>query len=64
MPDAAARVDMWRGGIGGWPSDVLDRVRDALDDDLDTPRAFAAIDDAASRGHDVTVAAELLGIAL
>ena len=39
-------------------------VRVALDDDLDTPGAFAAIDDAASSGHDVTAAAALLGIEL
>jgi L-cysteine:1D-myo-inositol 2-amino-2-deoxy-alpha-D-glucopyranoside ligase len=64
MPNAVARLDAWRAGLGGYPSDVLDLVRAALDDDLDTPRAFAAIDDAASRGHDVTVAAELLGILL
>src|SRR5215217_9784350 len=64
MPNAVARLDMWRAGVGGYPSDVLDQVRDALDDDLDTPRAFAAMDDEAGRGHDVTVAAELLGILL
>jgi len=64
MPTAVARLDAWRDGTGGYPSDVLDQVRDALDDDLDTPRAFAAIDDAAGRGHDGTVAAELLGIVL
>ena len=64
MPNAVARLEAWRGGNGGYPSDVLDQVRDALDDDLDTPRAFAAIDDAAGRGHDVTLAAELLGIVL
>ncbi len=64
MPNAVARLEAWRGGTGGYPSDALDQVRDALDDDLDTPRAFAAIDDAAGRGHDVTVAAELLGIVL
>jgi L-cysteine:1D-myo-inositol 2-amino-2-deoxy-alpha-D-glucopyranoside ligase len=64
MPNAVARLEMWRAGVGGYPSDVLDQVRDALDDDLDTPRAFAAMDDEAGRGHDVTVAAELLGILL
>ena len=37
-------------------------VRDALDDDLDTPTAFAAIDAAAARGDDVRAAAELLGV--
>jgi L-cysteine:1D-myo-inositol 2-amino-2-deoxy-alpha-D-glucopyranoside ligase len=39
-------------------------VRTALDDDLDTPRAVAAIDDAASSGRGVSQAAALLGIQL
>ena len=43
---------------------VLDEVRAALDDDLDTPRALAAIDDAAARGEDVRDAAALLGVDL
>jgi L-cysteine:1D-myo-inositol 2-amino-2-deoxy-alpha-D-glucopyranoside ligase len=64
MPDSAARLETWREASGGYPSDVLDQVRDALDDDLDTPRALSAIDDAAARGHDVGLAAELLGIVL
>jgi L-cysteine:1D-myo-inositol 2-amino-2-deoxy-alpha-D-glucopyranoside ligase len=64
MPAAAARLEMWREACGGYPSDVLERVRVALDGDLDTPVAFAAIDDAAASGHDVREAAELLGIAL
>jgi L-cysteine:1D-myo-inositol 2-amino-2-deoxy-alpha-D-glucopyranoside ligase len=64
MPESAARLAAWRESAGGYPSDVLEQVRDALDDDLDTPRAFAAIDDAAARGHDVTEAADLLGIVL
>jgi L-cysteine:1D-myo-inositol 2-amino-2-deoxy-alpha-D-glucopyranoside ligase len=64
MPASAARLERWREASGGYPSDVLERVRDALDDDLDTPTAFVAIDDAAATGHDVGEAAELLGIAL
>jgi L-cysteine:1D-myo-inositol 2-amino-2-deoxy-alpha-D-glucopyranoside ligase len=64
MPTAAARLEAWRESSGGYPSDVLEQVRDALDEDLDTPGAFAAIDDAAARGHDVTAAADLLGIPL
>jgi L-cysteine:1D-myo-inositol 2-amino-2-deoxy-alpha-D-glucopyranoside ligase len=43
---------------------VLDEVRDALDDDLDTPRALAAIDVAAAAGQDVSGAASLLGVEL
>ena len=65
MPATQRRV--WRCGAtsaGGYPCDALELVRDALDDDLDTPRAFAAIDDAAASGHDVTDACALLGIVL
>ena len=59
---AAARVDAWRAtgpGEGG-----LDDVREAVDRDLDTPAAIAAIDDAASSGKGVDRAAKLLGISL
>jgi L-cysteine:1D-myo-inositol 2-amino-2-deoxy-alpha-D-glucopyranoside ligase len=41
---------------------VLDDVRDALDDDLDTPAAVRMIDDAAQRGFDVGAAASLMGV--
>lgn len=43
-------------------SSVLDDVRDALDDDLDTPAAVRLIDDAAHRGFNVADAALLLGV--
>ncbi len=47
------------------PGDAaLAEVRDALDDDLDTPRALAAIDGVAAAGHAVSTAAELLGVEL
>jgi L-cysteine:1D-myo-inositol 2-amino-2-deoxy-alpha-D-glucopyranoside ligase len=65
MPRSAKRLDAWRGardGTGG--DDVLTEVRLALDDDLDTPRAVAAIDDAVDRGGDVRPAAALLGVVL
>jgi L-cysteine:1D-myo-inositol 2-amino-2-deoxy-alpha-D-glucopyranoside ligase len=39
-------------------------VRDALDDDLDTPRALRAIDAAAHAGASVSSAASLLGVTL
>ena len=39
-------------------------MREALDDDLDTPRAIALIDKAVATGFDVTDAARLLGIEL
>jgi L-cysteine:1D-myo-inositol 2-amino-2-deoxy-alpha-D-glucopyranoside ligase len=37
-------------------------VRSALDDDLDTPGAVAALDEAAAAGHGVAEAAALLGV--
>jgi len=39
-------------------------VREALDDDLDTPRAVKLIDAAAKNGVDVSTAANLLGVTL
>ncbi len=60
MADAAARYERWveaGDGDGG-----LDQVRQALDDDLDTPRAVAAIDEAVASGHGVSRAAALLGV--
>ncbi|MCU1375535.1 MAG: mshC [Actinomycetia bacterium] len=62
MPAAAARVDAWR--TTGPGDGALDDVRHAIDDDLDTRRAIAAIDDAASSGKGVSDAAALLGIQL
>jgi L-cysteine:1D-myo-inositol 2-amino-2-deoxy-alpha-D-glucopyranoside ligase len=44
--------------------DGLWRVRAALDDDLDTPTALAALDDEASLGRSVVQGAALLGITL
>ncbi len=41
-----------------------DDVRAALDDDLDTPTALAAIDEAAASGRAVAPAAALLGVRL
>jgi len=62
MPRAAERLERWRAagvGEGG-----LDAVRAALDDDLDTPAAVAAIDAAVARGEGVSAAAALVGVAL
>jgi L-cysteine:1D-myo-inositol 2-amino-2-deoxy-alpha-D-glucopyranoside ligase len=59
---AAGRLDAWRAagpGDGG-----LGEARDALDADLDTPRALAALDDAASSGLGVGAGAALLGVDL
>ncbi|CAN5748238.1 cysteine--1-D-myo-inosityl 2-amino-2-deoxy-alpha-D-glucopyranoside ligase [soil metagenome] len=64
LPQAQTRLEAWRAAAGGRPSPVVDEVREHLDDDLDTPAAFAAIDEVAARGHDVAEAAALLGIEL
>ena len=62
MPRNAARL----AGVARTPrmgeSGVIDDVRAALDDDLDTPAALAAIDAAAAAGHGVHDAAALLGV--
>ena len=62
LESAARRLDAWRANGPG--DGALDDVRAALDDDLDTPRAIAAIDDAASSGLGVSQAAGLLGVLL
>jgi L-cysteine:1D-myo-inositol 2-amino-2-deoxy-alpha-D-glucopyranoside ligase len=64
MPRSAARLVRWRAARGGSPGDALDRVRDRLDDDLDTPGAFAVLDAAAAAGDDVSAAAGLLGVTM
>ena len=56
MPRAAARLDRWLGAApaaAGPDGKGLAEVRDALDDDLDTPAALAAVDDAVARGEGV-----------
>jgi len=62
MPRAAARLVAWKGAAGGRRGDAIERVRAALDDDLDTPSALGAMDAAASSGEDVSAAAALLGV--
>jgi L-cysteine:1D-myo-inositol 2-amino-2-deoxy-alpha-D-glucopyranoside ligase len=66
MPDAAERLDRWLVAAGSAASErsdeVLDRVRGALDDDLDTPGAVAAIDAAVAAGVDPTATPALLGV--
>ncbi|CAN5465261.1 cysteine--1-D-myo-inosityl 2-amino-2-deoxy-alpha-D-glucopyranoside ligase [soil metagenome] len=62
MPTAAARLDAWNAagaGTGG-----LLEARTALDQDLDTTGAVAAIDAAAAAGLGVSAAAALLGVFL
>ena len=57
---AERRLRSWRAaGEGGA---ALDEVRRALDDDLATPAALAAVDAAAARGEGVSAAAALLGV--
>jgi L-cysteine:1D-myo-inositol 2-amino-2-deoxy-alpha-D-glucopyranoside ligase len=67
MPAAGRRLDAWRAagaasGAAGGP--LLDEVRAGLDEDLDTPRAIEAIDEAAREGLPVGAAAALLGVDL
>jgi L-cysteine:1D-myo-inositol 2-amino-2-deoxy-alpha-D-glucopyranoside ligase len=60
MEDAAERLARWESaGTGGGG---LDAVRAALDDDLDTPAAVAALDAAAATGAGVSAGAALLGV--
>ncbi len=61
MPQAAARLEAWR--AAGEGDDALEEVRAALDDDLDTPEALAAVDRAVAAGGAVSRAAALLGVA-
>jgi L-cysteine:1D-myo-inositol 2-amino-2-deoxy-alpha-D-glucopyranoside ligase len=64
MPAAAARLDRWRAVADRRDAGdaTLDEVRVALDDDLDTPTAVAAVDAAAAQGGDIRAAAALLGV--
>ena len=65
MPRNTERLRAWKHASGG-PADgaVIDDVRAALDDDLDTITALGSIDRAAARGADVSEAAALLGVDL
>ena len=58
------RLALWRSARGGSGDGALELVRAALDDDLDTPQALRAIDEAAARGASVSQAALLLGVSL
>jgi len=65
MPRNDRRLEQWVDAAGrpGDPTLLAD-VRDALDDDLDTPRAVALIDAAAAAGRGIDEAANLLGVPL
>ena len=60
LPTCRDRLAGWR--AAGEGTGALEEVRAALDDDLDTPGALAAIDAAAARGEGVSEAALLLGV--
>ena len=60
MPTNDERLRSWVAAGNG--SGALDEVRAALDEDLNTPEAIAAIDRAAARGVGVSEAAALLGV--
>ncbi len=64
MARSAERVERWRTAVGGPSGDCLETVRERLADDLDTPGALSALDEAAGRGEDVSRACELLGLRL
>ena len=58
------RLANWSTGTKSDGGELLGLVREALDDDLDTPRAVTLIDAAAKNGVDVSTAANLLGVTL
>jgi L-cysteine:1D-myo-inositol 2-amino-2-deoxy-alpha-D-glucopyranoside ligase len=62
LDNAGERLKLWRGSGEG--EGALEAVRARLDDDLDTAGALAAIDEAASSGVGVSLAASLLGVAV
>ena len=62
MPEATDRLASWRAAGPGEAG--MEEVRAALDDDMDTGSAVAAIDSAAATGGGVSAAAKLLGITL
>jgi L-cysteine:1D-myo-inositol 2-amino-2-deoxy-alpha-D-glucopyranoside ligase len=70
LSEAAERLERWDAAGNGGDDDsgegdgALDAVRLALDDDLDTPAAIRAIDEAATAGSPVAASAALLGIRL
>ncbi len=62
---AQSRLATWRSTLRtGRAGNVIEDVRAALDEDLDTPAALLAMDDAAHAGVNVTPGAGLLGITL
>jgi L-cysteine:1D-myo-inositol 2-amino-2-deoxy-alpha-D-glucopyranoside ligase len=64
MPHADDRLARWLRATGSATTRTVEEVRRALDDDLSTPDAIAAIDDAVARGEGVREAAALVGVEL
>jgi L-cysteine:1D-myo-inositol 2-amino-2-deoxy-alpha-D-glucopyranoside ligase len=74
IDEAEARLERWRSHLGrrsgvavAGATPVLDEVRRRLDDDLDTPRALAAVDEGLEDGcarDDLERSATLLGVPL
>ncbi len=62
LVEAEARLDRWR--TAGRGEGALEEVRARLDDDLDTPGALVAIDEAAAAHRGISAAAALLGVEL
>ena len=62
LVEAEARLDRWRSAGRG--EGALEEVRARLDDDLDTPGALVAIDEAAAAHRGISAAAALLGVEL
>jgi len=60
MPTAAQRLEAWHQAGPG--DGALTEVRDALDNDLDSPAALRHIDEAVAKGLGVSEAAQLLGV--
>lgn len=60
MPASQAQLEQWIAAGAG--AGALDDVRAALDNDLDTPAAVAAIDTAVAAGQGISEAAMLLGV--
>ena len=58
------RLAIWSAGTKADGGELLGSVREALDDDLNTPLAVTLIDAAAKNGVDVSTAANLLGVNL
>ena len=61
---AVERLNLWRSATSGNGDGALELVRVALDQDLDTPQALLAMDEAARSGASVSQAALLLGVSL